>query len=94
MSQLSSDNKQQAILNEIGGLDLKDYIIDLAWSPEGSKLAAATVEGAIFLIELSTEGLKYLQIGQHKGGANSLSWRYDSKEFATAGQDGFIKIWE
>ncbi|HAY79394.1 MAG TPA: hypothetical protein DCY79_06260, partial [Planctomycetaceae bacterium] len=33
-------------------------------------------------------------IGQHAGGANSLSWRCDGAEFATAGHDGLAKIWD
>lgn len=81
-------------INEISRINLQDFIIDLAWSPDYSKLAAATVEGEIFLIHLEDNNLKYLKVGKHSGGANSLSWRHDSQEFATGGHDGFIVIWD
>ncbi|MEM1071076.1 MAG: hypothetical protein AAGI63_19375, partial [Planctomycetota bacterium] len=73
---------------------LEDYIIDLAWSPVAPKLAAVTVEGAVFLIDDLGDSAYFKQIGQHRGGANSLSWRRDGGEFATAGHDGLVKIWE
>ncbi len=46
---LSMLNK--ALLAESWYVALGDYIIDLAWAPKASKLAAVTVEGSVFLIE-------------------------------------------
>ena len=89
----------EELLAESWSIELGDYIIDIAWSPEGSKLAAATVEGSVFLIDdrgdsaqTGTNGRGI--IGQHAGGANSLSWRHDGREFATAGHDGLVKCWD
>ena len=73
---------------------LGDYVIDLAWSPDASKLAAVTVEGSVFLIDDQGDSAHFKLIGQHAGGANSLSWRCDGAEFATAGHDGLAKIWD
>ncbi len=89
---LSKLNKES--LAESWYVDLKDYIIDLAWSPDGSKLAAITVEGAVIMINDHGEKADFKQVGQHDGGANSLSWRHDGVEFATAGHDGLVKIWD
>ena len=75
-------------------VDLKDYIIDLAWCPDGTALAAVTVEGAVLLINDHGDRAEFKQVGQHDGGANSLSWRQDGAEFATAGHDGLVLIWD
>jgi WD40 repeat protein len=73
---------------------LGDYIIDLAWSPDASKLAAVTVEGLVFLIDNHGGSAYFRLLGQHAGGANALSWRADGAEFSTAGHDGLVKIWD
>jgi WD40 repeat protein len=82
------------LLAESSCLSLGDYIIDLAWSPDTSKLAAVTVEGSVFLINDHGTSADLNLIGQHAGGANALSWRRDGAEFATAGHDGLVKVWD
>ena len=82
------------LLSESWFVDLGDYIIDLAWSPDGTRLAAVTVEGAAFLINAEDSAADFKLVGQHSGGANSLSWRCDGAEFVTAGHDGFAKVWD
>ena len=82
------------LVSESWSVDLQDYIIDLAWSPDASKLAAITVEGSVFLFNLQDKSDKISLIGQHDKGANSLSWRSDGTEFATAGHDGLVKVWD
>ena len=81
-------------LIELSQLELGDYIIELAWSSNGEKLAAITVEGKVFLINKYADIAKLKLIGQHDKGGNSVSWRSDGKEFATVGHDGKIKIWD
>ncbi|MEM6691056.1 MAG: WD40 repeat domain-containing protein [Planctomycetota bacterium] len=71
-----------------------DYIIDLAWAPDATKIAAVTVEGSVFLIDDLGESARFKLIGQHDGGANSVSWRCDGAEFATSGHDGLTKVWD
>ena len=89
---LSMLNK--GLLAESWYVALGDYIIDLGWSPDASKLAAVTVEGSVFLIDNHGESAYFKLLGQHAGGANSVSWRADGAEFATAGHDGLVKIWD
>lgn len=85
---------EQGPLSESWYAVLDDYVIDLAWSPDGSRLAAVTVEGAVFLIEDHGDSSQFWLVGQHAGGANSVSWRHDGVEFATAGHDGLARIWD
>ena len=82
------------LLAESWYVALDDYIIDLTWSPDASKLAAVTVGGSVFLIDDHGDSAHFELIGQHAGGANSLSWRCDGAELATAGHDGLAKIWD
>lgn len=89
---LSMLNKR--LLAESWYVALGDYIIDLAWSPDASKLAAVTVEGLVFLIDNHGGSAYFRLLGQHAGGANALSWRADGAEFSTAGHDGLVKIWD
>lgn len=83
----------QGLLQETWYVELEDYIIDLAWSPDASRLAVVTVEGSVFLIDdLGSEAI-FKRIGGHPGGGNSVAWRPDGSEFATAGHDGLVRVW-
>ena len=73
MLELNNPKIEKTSLNEASRINLNDYIIDLAWSPDGSRLAAASVEGDIFLIHTDSNILEYVKLGEHTGGANSLS---------------------
>lgn len=84
----------KGVLAESWYVALGDYIIDLGWSPDGSKLAAVTVEGSVFLIDHQGDSASFRLLGRHAGGANSISWRADGVEFATAGHDGLAIIWD
>ncbi|MEM7561341.1 MAG: WD40 repeat domain-containing protein, partial [Planctomycetota bacterium] len=55
---------------------------------------AISVGGSVFLSDDRSNSAKFRQVGSHAGGANSLSWRSDGAEFATAGHDGLAKIWD
>ncbi|MEM1224163.1 MAG: WD40 repeat domain-containing protein [Planctomycetota bacterium] len=94
MLDVDQSQLREGALSESWYVDLADYIIDLQWSPDASRLAAVSVEGAVFLIEDLGDSAKFAMIGSHDAGANSLSWRRDSAEFATSGHDGLVKIWE
>ena len=94
MSNIDHSFLNKESLTELRQAALEDYIIDLAWSPDGEKLAVVTVEGAVFLFENYGDTANYKLIGQHTGGGNSVSWRSDGVEFATAGHDGQAKVWD
>jgi WD40 repeat protein len=89
---------------------LDDYAIDLAWSPDGSLLAAASAAGPVSLFAAADGALRHTLPG-HEHGANCLAWRpvgrpqagapastselaADHGLLATGGQDGFVKFWD
>ncbi len=87
---------------------LDDYIIDLAWSPDGSTLAAASAAGGITLFDAAS-GAARQQLAGHEAGTNALAWGPstaagtlrpgESRDkpapaiLATGGQDGFVRFW-
>ncbi len=80
---------------------LDDYAIDLAWSPDGSLLAAASAAGGVTLYDAATGAVKHALPG-HADGANCLAWQPAPSQpstltpqllLATGGQDGCVRLW-
>ena len=71
---------------------LDDYVIDLAWSPDGATLAAASQGGGVSLFDAATGALKHALAG-HQEGANCIGWSPDGALLATGGQDSKVKLW-
>lgn len=77
---------------------LDDYVIDLAWSPDGAQLAAGSAAGPITIFA-ATDGASAFVLPGHDGGSNCLAWRPQTTEgstrlLATGGQDGKVKFWD
>lgn len=73
---------------------LDDYVIDLAWSPEGTTLAAASAAGPVTLFAAGDGAVRHALPG-HDDGANCLAWQPGSSVvLATGGQDGLVKFWD
>src|SRR5882724_2880111 len=72
---------------------LDDYVIDLAWSPDGALLAAASGSGPVSLFA-STDGVRRHELPGHENGTNCLAWQPGAAALATGGQDGAVKFWD
>jgi len=74
---------------------LDDYVIDLAWSPDGTALAAASAAGPVTLFA-ATDGTVRHTLPGHDQGTNCLAWQpaLNSTVLATGGQDGLVKFWD
>ncbi|HEY9155764.1 MAG TPA: WD40 repeat domain-containing protein [Opitutaceae bacterium] len=83
---------------------LDDYAIDLAWSPDGLRLAAASAAGSVSIFQLQG-GEKLHVLPGHENGSNCIAWaplvpgsQIDSAAtpslLATGGQDGQVKFWD
>ena len=53
---------------------LDDYVIDLAWSPDGTQLAAAAASGPVSIFQ-SLNGARLHELPGHDNGTNCLAWR-------------------
>lgn len=73
---------------------LDDYVIDLAWSPDGTLLAAASQSGGLTLFD-AAGAVKHILPG-HADGANCLAWMpgADNQILASGGQDGCVRFWD
>ncbi|HZZ20794.1 MAG TPA: WD40 repeat domain-containing protein [Opitutaceae bacterium] len=72
---------------------LDDYVIDLAWSPDNSVIAAASGAGPVTIFDASG-GSRRHELSGHDGGTNAISWKPSSSTLATGGQDGAVKLWD
>jgi WD40 repeat protein len=77
-----------------------DYVIDLAWSPDGALLAVASAAGPIHIFDTAT-GRALGELPGHEGGSNALAFAPvgpgttgASSLLASGGQDGQVKLWE
>lgn len=72
---------------------LDDYVIDLAWSADGSRLAAASAAGSIAIFEAQA-GTRAHTLPGHDEGTNALAWAPTGLALASGGQDGAVKFWD
>ena len=69
---------------------LDDYAIDLAWSPDGTQLAAASAAGPVSLF-VAADGARRHELPGHENGTNCLAWQPGTGTLlATGGQDGAV----
>jgi len=71
---------------------LDDYVIDLGWSADGSRLAAAASSGPVTLFA-TADGAR-TDLPGHDDGANALAFAPAGDLLATGGQDGNVKFWD
>src|SRR5205823_6572754 len=65
----------------------------IAWSPDGSKLAAGGDDKTVHVWETSHGGKIHVFRG-HKSSVGCVAFSSDSGRVAAWGQDGAIKIWD
>jgi WD40 repeat protein len=73
---------------------LEDFTTSLAWSPEGGRLAAASVSGQVAIYDAAQGRALHLFEQAHADGCDALAWRPDGRALATAGRDGLWKLWD
>jgi WD40 repeat protein len=73
---------------------LDDFVTALAWSPDGGRLAAASVSGQVAIYEAGSGRVPHLLNQAHTDGTDALAWRPDGQALATAGRDGAWKLWD
>jgi WD40 repeat protein len=72
---------------------LDDYAIDLAWSPDGATLAAASAAGPLSLFA-AANGARLHTLPGHDQGTNCIAWAPAGGALASGGQDGAVKFWD
>ncbi len=72
---------------------LPDHVIDLAWSPNGRFIAAASISGPVTIFS-AEKGTPVATLTGHAFGTMAIAWKPNGELLATAGQDGKIRIWD
>ena len=72
-----------------GGWGLGQY--SLAWSPDGSLLAATSSPGDLIVWDTNTGDTRFRRRG-HTSAASAVAW--SGNRLATAGEDRRVKIWD
>jgi nucleoside phosphorylase/DNA-binding beta-propeller fold protein YncE len=75
------------------GLTLDFSVLALAWSPDGTRIAATCGDKTIRIWNAAT-GQRLLTYAVRTGMVNDLAWSPDSKFLATANPDATAQIWD
>jgi len=70
------------------------WVLSLAFSPDGEKLATGDVAGQITILHLGDEALSQTITGAHGGAIVYLAFNHDGSRLASAADDGLAKVWE
>ena len=82
-----------AILDPRASTTLDDFVLDVAWSPDGAQLAVLGGEGGVYLADVAQSKLTATPIGAHLLGGLALAWQPKQSSFVTSGQDGHVIRW-
>jgi WD40 repeat protein len=94
----STKDGDTAHIQIVQRLSLKDYLQAIAWSPDGSKLAALSSFGSLITIWDTHSWRKIREISQFGGtyAGDSLAWTHDGMVLASAGakvpEDGIYSL--
>lgn len=80
-------------LAELRTLEVDGVVNELAFSPDGAWIAAASEEGTVSVWRVEDGGLVY-EFGGHAGAVNSLAFSPDGALLATGGADESVRLWD
>ena len=72
-------------------VDIGDFPTDLAWSPDGERLAVASAAGPV--VVLGADGEEQLRYPGHELGSLAVDWSPQGERLASGGQDGRVRVW-
>jgi len=72
---------------------LDDYVIDLAWSGDGSWLVVASAAGPVAVFEVGSGDVLH-ELPGHEGGTNIVACHPRQSLIASGGQDGSVRLWD
>ncbi len=85
--------KPKVTLSPVGFGRLSDYIHRVAFSSDGTKLAACSASGQVSIWDVPSLKPAGQYVG-HQQSALTLAWHPTRNELATGGQDGAVKLWQ
>jgi WD40 repeat protein len=81
---------------QFGTLQLEDWVTDLAFSPDGSVLAATRQDGIMTLWDMRDPNTPEMSVAlvAADGAINALAFSPDGARLATAAEDGSVRLWQ
>jgi WD40 repeat protein len=79
-------------LRELWNARLGDCVQQLAWSPDSSVAAAASIAGPIHFYDAAT-GRLLQEVAGHFPGTNAIAFHPAETLLASCGQDGHVRLW-
>lgn len=70
-----------------------DWVTAIQFSPDGKYLVSGDRAGGLIL-RIAETGESLFRLASHKASVTSVSWRSDSKVFASASESGKISFWD
>ena len=70
-----------------------DYVSNVAWSPEGSRIASASEDNTVRVYDAGSGSL-LLSYKGHADSVNSVAWSPNGKRIASASDDRTIQVWD
>jgi WD40 repeat protein len=72
---------------------LDESAVSVDWSATGAWLAAASASGTVYVFD-AANGECIQKVSAHRFGATLVAWHPQDARFASAGQDGFVRLWD
>lgn len=72
-------------------LALPEHAAALDWSPDGTWLAVALLDGGVYRVDVGPRG-RPVKLAHHAGGALSAAFSSSGAVLATGGQDGHLRL--
>ena len=85
--------KKQTVLMQLWDTQLSDYVTAIAWTPDGTQLAASSGAGEVLLYTPTTGESTCLQTPQGES-IDALAISADGRFLAAGGQAGTVWIWQ
>jgi WD40 repeat protein len=74
-------------------VDVGEYVTEISWNSDGSKLAIGGEFGTIYIMDTVTRGILRSFAG-HSADVSALAWTPDDRYIASAASDNMVKIWD
>jgi WD40 repeat protein len=93
MPRLAARQSTAPAIPQIWQSSLDESALSVDWSASGLWLAAASAIGTVYIFEAAS-GNCFQQLSAHLFGATQVAWHPRDDRFATAGKDGFVRLWD
>jgi WD40 repeat protein len=85
-------------------IELPEFPVDAAWSPDGRMLAVGLADGALTLVSVgeperaspqqAPPPMPMRRVPAHNGAVLAVAWQKSGRSFASSGQDGAVLLWD